>query len=60
MRSMIEARLDASMTQKQLSEKTGINQSNLSRIERGTGNPSVATLERIAAALGKRLSISFI
>ena len=51
MRSLIEARLEAGMTQKQLSEKTGINQSNLSRIERGNGNPSVATLERIAAAL---------
>ena len=60
MRSMIEARLETGMTQKQLSEKTGINQSNLSRIERGTGNPSVAALKRIAAALGKRLSISFI
>lgn len=60
MRSLIEARLEAGMTQKQLSEKTGINQSNLSRIERGNGNPSVATLERIAAALGKKVSISFI
>ena len=60
MRSMIDARLEAGMTQKQLSEKTGINQSNLSRIERGTGNPSVATLERIASALGKKISISFI
>lgn len=60
MRSMIDARLEAGMTQKQLSEKTGINQSNLSRIERGTGNPSVATLERIASALGKKVSISFV
>ena len=58
--SMIDARLEAGMTQKQLSEKTGINQSNLSRIERGAGNPSVATLERIATALGKKVSISFI
>ena len=60
MRSLIEARLEVGMTQKQLSEKTGINQSNLSRIERDNGNPSVATLERIAAALGKKVSISFI
>ena len=60
MRSLIEARIETGMTQKQLSEKTGINQSNLSRIERGNGNPSVATLERIAAALGKKVSISFI
>ena len=60
MRSMIDARLEAGMRQKQVSEKTGISQSNLSSIERGTGNPSVATLERIASALGKKVSISFI
>ena len=60
MHEMIKARLEAGMTQKQLSEKTGINQSNLSRIESGAGNPSVETLERIASALGKKVSISFI
>lgn len=60
MRTMVNARLEAGMTPKQLSEKTGINQSNISRIERGSGNPSVATLERIAAALGKKVFISFI
>lgn len=60
MRTLIDARLEAGMTQKQLSEKTGINQSNISKIERGTGNPSIATLERIASALGKKVSISFV
>ena len=60
MHEMMKARIEAGMTQKELSEKTGINQSNLSRIERGTGNPSIATLERIAAALGKKVSISFV
>ncbi len=60
MHEMVKARLEAGMTQKQLSEKTGINQSNLSRIENGDGNPSVATLERIASALGKKVSISFL
>lgn len=60
MRTLIDARLAAGMTQKQLSEKTGINQSNISKIERGTGNPSIATLERIASALGKKVSISFV
>ncbi len=60
MRAMLDARLEAGMTQEQLSKKTGINQSNLSRIERGVGNPSMATIERIAAALGKKVSISFV
>ena len=59
MKAMIAARMEAGITQQQLSEKTGINQSNLSRIENGSGNPSVSTLQRIAEALGKKLSISF-
>ncbi len=45
--------------QAQLSERSGINQSNISRIERGEGNPSVETLNRIAKAMGKKLVISF-
>ena len=60
MKAMIAARMETGITQQQLSEKTGINQSNLSRIENGNGNPSVSTLNRIASALGKKLSISFI
>ena len=59
MKAMIAARRETGITQQQLSEKTGINQSNLSRIENGNGNPSVSTLHRIASALGKKLSISF-
>ena len=60
MKAMIAARMETGITQQQLSEKTGINQSNLSRIENGNGNPSVSSLNRIASALGKKLSISFI
>ena len=33
-------------------------QSDISKIERGIANPSVSTLEKIAKALGGRLSIS--
>ena len=55
-RAMIAARLDSNMTQKELAEKTGIRQSNLSRIENGT---TVETLSRIAAGLGKQLKIEF-
>lgn len=52
------ARADAGLSQKQLAALTGIDQSDISKIERGIANPSVATLERIAKALGGRLSIS--
>lgn len=52
------ARAVAGLSQKELSEKTGISQADISRMERGLANPSVSTLERIAKALGARLSIS--
>jgi ribosome-binding protein aMBF1 (putative translation factor) len=59
MRAMINARLENKLTQKELSEKTGIRQSNLSRIERGTSIPNIATLHTIAKGLGKKLHIEF-
>ena len=51
------ARAKSGLSQKQLAAITGIDQSDISRIERGAANPSVATLERIAVALGGQLSI---
>ena len=53
------ARAQCGLSQTQLAELTGIDQSDLSKIERGVSNPSVSTLERIATALGGHLSISF-
>ena len=34
-RSLIQARIDAGLTQKELAEKSGVRQSNISRIENG-------------------------
>ena len=56
--AVLSARVKAGLSQKELSELTGIDQSDISKIERGVANPSVATLERIAAALGGRLKIA--
>lgn len=58
-RAVIAARLESNMTQAELAEKTGIRQSNISRIESGTSSPTVDTLARIAAGLGKKLKIEF-
>lgn len=58
-RALIEARLSSNMTQKELAERSGIRQSNISRIENGTCSPTVATLQVLASGLGKKLSISF-
>ena len=57
-RAVTAARALAGISQKQLAALTGIDQSDISKIERGAANPSVATLDRIASALGGRLSIS--
>lgn len=40
------------LTQKQLAEMTGIDQAEISRIERGQGNPTTATLGTLTRALG--------
>ncbi len=57
-RTIAYARRLSGLSQKALSEKTGIDQSDISKIERGVANPSVATLERIARALGGELEIN--
>ena len=51
------ARASKGLSQKELSALSGIDQSDLSRIERGTANPSVNTLSRIAQALDAKLTI---
>lgn len=58
-RALIEARLASNMTQKELAERSGIRQSNISRIENGTCSPTISTLQLLAHGLGKKLSISF-
>ena len=59
-RAVIAARRACNMTQKELAEKTGIRQSNISRIENGSASPTIDTLARIAAGLGKQLKIDFV
>ena len=49
MQAMIDARKSSGMTQKQLSEKTGIAQADISILESGSANPSLRTLQRLAA-----------
>ena len=60
MQAMIDARQETGLTQKELSEKTGITQCDISKLENGNANPSIKTLKRIAMAMGKQLRISFV
>jgi len=57
--TLLAARLDAGLTQKDLAERSGLRQSNISRIENGTCSPTVATLQAIAEGLGRKLVIQF-
>lgn len=59
-RSMIEARRTKNISQKELSDLTGITQSDISRIENGNANPSIRTLQRLANGLGMKLKLEFI
>lgn len=59
MQAIIDARKQTGMTQKQLSEKTGIAQSDISKLESGNGNPSLKTIQRLAAGLGMKVKIEF-
>ncbi len=54
-----EKRLLKEMSQECLAKKVGIDQSDLSKIERGTLNPTVKMLEKIANGLGVKLKLSF-
>lgn len=58
-RALIEARISQNLTQRELAEKAGVRQSNISRIENGTCGPTVATLQALAKGMGKRLRIDF-
>ena len=59
MHALIEARIHANLTQKELAERSGVRQSNISRIESGSASPTLSTLEALAAGMGKKLRISF-
>ena len=57
---MIDARKKSGLTQKQLSERTGIAQADISKLERGNANPSLRTLQRLAAGMGMNVRIEFV
>lgn len=60
MRAIIDGRAANSLTQEQLAASTGIDQSNISKLENGTANPSLKTLKRLAAGMGMKLELKFV
>lgn len=57
--AIAEIRKSKNISQKELAERTGITQANISKIENGHYIPSVPVLKRIADGLEKRLIIEF-
>ena len=56
-RQLIQERIKGNLSQKELAEKIGVTQSNISRLESGSYNPSLAFLQKIAKGLGKELHL---
>ena len=55
-----EKRLEQNLSQEDLANKIGIDQSDLSKIEKGLSNPSIKMINRIAKGLNSKLSISLL
>lgn len=60
MQAIIDARRASGLTQKELSERTGIAQGDISKLEKGSANPSIRTLQRLAAGMGMVLKLEFV
>ncbi len=59
-RAIIDARTSRNITQKELAERTGIHQADISKLENGTRNPSVNLLKRLAEGMDMVLKIEFV
>lgn len=59
-RAIVDARISQNLTQKELSERTGIDQADISKLENGTRNPTLNLLRRLADGMGLSLKIEFV
>ena len=60
MKAVIHARIQNQLSQKDLSLLSGINQSEISKIENGVRNPSMKVLQKLADAMNMRIKIEFV
>lgn len=58
--ALLQARKEQNMTQEQLSKATGIDRADISKLERGEGNPTVSSLERLAKGMNMKFRFEFI
>ena len=57
LKALLTARNACRMTQQELAVKSGINQANISKIENGVYNPSLAIINRLADAMDMDLRL---
>lgn len=55
---LIKTREEKKITQTELAKMTNIDQGDISRIEKGLGNPTVSKLNKLFSALGKNIDLS--
>lgn len=58
--AIVDARKKSNLTQKQLAERTGINQSDISKLETGNANPTLQLLKRLAEGMDMVLKLEFV
>lgn len=59
-RLVVEVRRQGHLTQRDLAQRVGTSQSAVAKLEQGTGNPTIDTLERCAAAAGFGLRLELV
>jgi len=55
--ALIKARIDKKMTQLQVAKQAGVSRTVIARLESGTTNPTLDTINRVANILGKELKL---
>lgn len=60
MQAIVDARKNHNLTQKELAERTGINQADISKIETGNANPTLSVLKRLAEGMDMVLKLEFV
>ena len=59
-KAIVNARISKNLTQKELAQRTGINQADISKLEHGTRNPSINHLKKLAEGMDMVLKIEFV
>lgn len=59
-KAIVKARISKNLTQKELAQRTGINQADISKLEHGTRNPTINLLKKLAEGMDMVLKIEFV